>query len=388
MTKISDLPRDLAEEVLSRVPVTSLRAVRFTCKKWNTLTKHRSFTKKLVCQAKAEPKKKQAKEFYAIMTMNYKVYLMSVNLDEIHKDDNVESSIKQKGKLISLNVADRILSISQVCHCDGLLLCITNDNSRLVVWNPYSGQTRRVQPRISYKRWDYKYALGYEMKNNSYRSHKILRFRDSYLGPFQPLWEFEIYNLNSNSWKDVEVTPDWTIDQHGVSLKGNTYWSSLRHKSLHFEILEEIPGFLLCFDFTTEKFGRRLPLPFKYPIREDTLTLSIVREEQLAVLGQHQHWTEIWISNKIEPNAVSWSKLFLIVDEIRLDPARAATFFVDEEENVAVVFDKGKWVRKSSRNTANIVGVDGYDKEADLGESVHKYCFPLVCSYVPSSVEI
>lgn len=83
MTKISDLPRDLAEEVLSRVPVTSLRAVRFTCKKWNTLTKHRSFTKKLVCQAKAEPKKKQAKEFYAIMTMNYKVYLMSVNLDEI-----------------------------------------------------------------------------------------------------------------------------------------------------------------------------------------------------------------------------------------------------------------------------------------------------------------
>lgn len=28
------------------------------------------------------------------------------------------------------------------------------------------------------------------------------------------------------------------------------------------------------------------------------------------------------------------------MDEIRLDPARAATFFVDEEENVAVVFDK------------------------------------------------
>lgn len=92
-----------------------------------------------------------------------------------------------------------------------------------------------------------------------------------------------------------------------MSLKGNTYWSSLRHKSLHFEILEEIPGFLLFFDLTTEKFGPHLPLPFKYPFREDTITLSIVGEEQLAVLGQHQHWTEIWISNKIEPNAVSWS---------------------------------------------------------------------------------
>ncbi|CAL9221188.1 unnamed protein product [Arabidopsis halleri] len=396
MTKISDLPRDLAEEVLSRVPVTSLRAVRFTCKKWNTLTKHRSFTKKLIFQVKAEPKKKQAKEFHAIMTMNYKVYLMSVNLDEIHKDDNVESSIKQKGELISLNSTDQI-GIYQVYHCDGLLLCITNEkNSRYVVWNPYSGQTRWVQPRKSYNRWDCKYALGYEMKNKSHRSHKILRFSDSYEGLDIALWEFEIYNLSSNSWKVVGVTPDWTIHfyQHGhvcsgVSLKGNTYWFALRKekKILPFEevILEDMPSFLLCFDFTTEKFGPHLPLPFKYGIREDNLTLSIVREEQLAVLGQHQYWTEIWISNKIEPNAVSWSKLFLIVDNIRLDPA---TFFVDEEENVAVVFDKGKWVRKSTRNTANIVGVNGYDEEADLGRSVHRYCFPLVCSYVPSSVKI
>lgn len=32
MTKMSNLPRDLAEEVLSKVPVTSLRRVRSTCR--------------------------------------------------------------------------------------------------------------------------------------------------------------------------------------------------------------------------------------------------------------------------------------------------------------------------------------------------------------------
>ncbi|KAL1202652.1 F-box protein [Cardamine amara subsp. amara] len=95
MTKISDLPMDLAEEVLSRLPGTSLRAVRFTCKTWNTLSKRRSFTKKHIAQAK----KKQGKEFEAIMTTNNSVYLMSVNLHGIRIHDNAESCIKQKGLL-------------------------------------------------------------------------------------------------------------------------------------------------------------------------------------------------------------------------------------------------------------------------------------------------
>lgn len=63
MVQISDLPRDLTEEVLSRIPVTSMRAVRFTCKKWNTLSKDRSFTKKHLRGARAAAKKKQTKEF-------------------------------------------------------------------------------------------------------------------------------------------------------------------------------------------------------------------------------------------------------------------------------------------------------------------------------------
>ncbi|AEE75937.1 F-box and associated interaction domains-containing protein [Arabidopsis thaliana] len=409
MTKISDLPRDLAEEVLSRVPVTYLRAIRFTCKKWNTLTKRRSFTKKLIGQEKAEAK---VKEFHAIMTLNSRLHLMSVNLDGIHKDENVESSIKQKGKLISLTVADpdRIV-ISQVYHCDGLLLCITNEiNSRLVVWNPYSGQTRWIEPRTSYREWDI-YALGYESKNNAKRSYKILRYLDAYedmgdmsVEPRTRVCEFEIYSLDTNSWKVIEVTTDWDLCflHRGVTLKGNTYWFARekippppRERVIEdiplgeAEINVEIPSFLLCFDFTIEKFGSRLPLPFR-PCVDDTITLSSVREEKLAVLYQRWDitWTGIWISNKIEPNAVSWSKLFFPMGRIRPLEAASGTFFVDEENKLVVLFDKGESILNPTRNTAYIVGEDGYIKPVDLGESVHKYCFPLACSYVPSSVQI
>ncbi|VYS54341.1 unnamed protein product [Arabidopsis thaliana] len=40
MEKMSDLPRELVEEILSRVPVKSMREVRLTCKTWNALSKH------------------------------------------------------------------------------------------------------------------------------------------------------------------------------------------------------------------------------------------------------------------------------------------------------------------------------------------------------------
>ncbi|CAF2154601.1 BnaA01g27480D [Brassica napus] len=61
-TMISDLPRDMAEEVLSKFPITSLRGVRFTCKKWNTIISNDpSFTKKVVA------KQKDRKEFQGVM---------------------------------------------------------------------------------------------------------------------------------------------------------------------------------------------------------------------------------------------------------------------------------------------------------------------------------
>ncbi|KAG5415915.1 hypothetical protein IGI04_003482 [Brassica rapa subsp. trilocularis] len=45
---------------------------------------------------------------------------------------------------------------------------------------------------------------------------------------------------------------------------------------------------LVCFDFTTARFGLRLPLPFHSYPKEGVVTFSNVREEQLAVLFQRK----------------------------------------------------------------------------------------------------
>ncbi|KAF2538763.1 hypothetical protein F2Q68_00020431 [Brassica cretica] len=273
---ISDLPRDLAERVLSRLLVTSLRGVRSTCKNWKVLSK-KSFTKRHIGEGKEAAKKR--KELQAVMMLDFRVYLFNVNL--------LNAYMERIGKLVSLDDADRSSEISQIFHCSCLLLCITKDKSTLVVWNPCSGQTRWIEPPI-YSHYNIldRYALGYEKK-----SLKVLRFVDGYDPRVNHrVTKFEIYNLNTNSWKVVDGVsdPEWEIESHhyGVSLKGgNTY----------------------C-------------------------------------------------------------------------------FFVDEKKKVAVVVDKDCNRYHPTRNMAYIIGKNGYVKQVDLGDTRHLNCFPLACSFVPSSV--
>ncbi|WZZ43439.1 hypothetical protein YC2023_039698 [Brassica napus] len=371
MTKMSNLPRDLAEEVLSKVPLTSLRKVRSTCKEWKTLSKRRSFVKKHLGQASVG-----AASHKVVMMMDLRIYLMSINLN----NKNDESCIKHEGKLIS--GSDEV-DISRVFHCDGLLLFIPKGSTCVVVCNPYSGQTRFIESTFAFRNWwNYSYALGYE--KSSSRKHKVLRFIT-----VTDFVECKIYDLSSDSWRFLDPPGGWRVGHYdrGLSLKGNTYWFANKKRS---DKSDGDRSFLVCFDFTRERFGPPLPLPFE-PFDEDTVSLSSVREEQLAVL--FQRWDslelEIWVTTKIEPESVTWNtKVFLQVNMSLQFQFQflltAASFFIDEEKKVAVVFDKNKERSLVNRNVAYIIGVDESLREADLGDSNDKNCYPLACSYVPN----
>ncbi|XP_010468266.1 PREDICTED: putative F-box protein At4g09790 [Camelina sativa] len=345
MTTMSDLPRDLVVRILSRVPLTCMRRVRFTCKKWNSISKDPRFVKMHIDNAARQ---------LIIMMSEHRLWLMSVNLHGYEDEDQLEGI----GKLTSLtnnNNSDDQVEISKVFHSNGLLLVLPTDKTRLV----------------------------------------------------------------SNSWRVLDgITPDdWEVNPYkrgvSVSLKGDTYFfakEKLVEDAQGYVNLGDVQDFLICFDFTSERFGPRLPLPFhSYP--DDTVTLSSVREEQLAVYYLRDTWTmEIWVTDKIEPNVVSWNKkVFLAVDlEPLVGPIhqfayQGGLFFIDEEKKIAVVFDKDQYL---INDRAYLIGGNGgYYKEVDLGylnghngiqqvedvmppDDDDDVIAPLGCSYSPSSVKI
>ncbi|KAL0795341.1 hypothetical protein Bca101_066718 [Brassica carinata] len=68
-TKISDLPVNLVEEILSWVPLKYMREVRSTCKEWEALSKSRSFSKMHI-------DKLRSGESMMIAAIDYNLYLM------------------------------------------------------------------------------------------------------------------------------------------------------------------------------------------------------------------------------------------------------------------------------------------------------------------------
>ncbi|CAA0395568.1 unnamed protein product [Arabidopsis thaliana] len=381
MTTMSDLSPDLVGEILTRVPMTSLISVRCTCKMWNALSKEGIFFKAA------------RNQFMGFTMMDSRVCSMKFDLQGIgnNEQDFVDPCIKQIAKLDQIEV-------SKVLQCDGLLLCVGKDNSRLLVWNPYLGQTRFIKPRKRFNKLEW-YALGYDNNHN----YKILMNYDT-----GHLFGYEIYDFSSDSWRVLDVSPDCHIPFHqqSVSLNGNTYFLAQEKiivEGEEEEVVDEIEKFLLCFDFTTERFGPRLPLPFHSDVLE-TVAISCVRDDQLSVLYQRFETWEIWVTTKIDPTAVSWS-MFLSVD---MEPPtgcqfddEAGSFFIDEENKVAVFFNSDLFnPRVENRNrrypTAYIIGQDGYFKSATLREAPdlvkpdpYLYCCPLVwSSYAPSLVQL
>ncbi|KAJ4898294.1 F-box protein [Raphanus sativus] len=378
MTKISDLPVNLVEEILSKVPMKYMRAVRLTCKEWDTLSKSRSFSKMHIDKINAGH---DDQSMMVAALMGYSLYLMKV-FPVVDEDPLIE----YEGKL------NKEIRISQVFHCDGLLLCVLEDDyAKVIVWNPYWGQTRSIECRCSSPpdgRIRFSYALGYEEKGSSCRAYKFLRFIDQYVGDAvgdKFIW-YEVYDFESSSWKTLDVTPHWFIlsHQHGVSLMGNTYWLALPRNIDHEDALDR--NRIICFDFTSESFGPLLRLPFDAR-DDDIVTLSCVRDEKLAVLFAHDDGLaiplefEIWITTKNETEEVSWSKFLSVVDALLIP---YDFFFIDEEKKVAMGFELE--VEEDS-TTFSIVGEAGYLKKLELGKRLGTDR-STACSYVASLVNI
>ncbi|CAA7013244.1 unnamed protein product [Microthlaspi erraticum] len=368
-TMMSNLPNELVEEIISRVPVKSTRIVRFTCKTWNSFFQDPSFTIKHIGYASASSSREKD---LVMISKNSKVELIRINLYGIDKsNDDFALSINRKGTLISRQNSLKVLCISKVFHCNGLLLCVLrNIDNRVVVWNPYDGKRRWIKRRECKLE---RFALGYD---KSCGSHKILKFFNNYL---------QIYDLisDSDSWRVLDATFDRDIEiDYGkvdVSLKGNTYWYA-RVKSTR-------EGFLICFDFTRERFGQRLPLPFDDDNIECNVSLSTVREEKLAMLMLPRDTLEmeIWVTSKIEPDEVSWSKFLRVDMRPLVYVLKFKNFFIEEEKKIVVAFGEDDL---GTLNTAYIIGEKGYFKSVDLRKSVDIKVRPFLCSYVPSFAQI
>ncbi|CAA7051251.1 unnamed protein product [Microthlaspi erraticum] len=366
-SKIPDLPHELEEEILSKVPANSLQNLKTTCKRWYSLFRDPRFVEKNLGS-------EAAREREIILLMNFTVCSIRIDTGVIH--DGLKPTLIFSGTL-------KNLKISEIFQCDGLILCTPKGNGRrgrLLIWNPCNGERKWIKPR-EVNAISASYALGFGYGNGSY---KILTLRSYETSAEDIRSEFEIYDLSSDSWKVIDGSA-CGIDllSPGVSLRENAYWIAFDG---------EIGIHMLNFDFERERFGR-VPLPFQSEDCCDTFLLSVVRDGRLSLLYQSRYSSEatIWVTD--EGKEMSWSVSlevdlceFMREDGVMMN---LESFLLDEENGVAVccvteIEGNGGIAR------IFIVGedlhVEAFDDERRKGRSFHHS--PLLLSYVPSLVRL
>ncbi|EFH38738.1 hypothetical protein ARALYDRAFT_920662 [Arabidopsis lyrata subsp. lyrata] len=355
-----ELTKDSVEEILCRVPATNLKRLRCTCKQWNRLFKDDERFAREHCD-------KAAKEVLALMlTEKYRISPMSVNLN---------------GDVPSVELKSFTL-----CTHEGSL----RYGSQIVVWNPFTGQTRWIESGNRCKEGKI-FVLGYyyQDKNKSCsKSYKVLC-----LSPFGN--DTEIYELNSDSWRTIPDGPGYYISDSGhmVSLKGNTYWFAREIAKPHLGIS------LLGFDFQTEKSSSFcLPLPYQGPLYE-ILSLSVVREEKLSVFIQpvYTSKTEIWVTSKIDntttKGAVSWTKVLSLEKKRKItdlqikDPDLQIT---DQEKKIVLCCERWMVMEDETKSFDKIfiLGEDNKVIEVSFGVGITEGCWPAILNYVPSLARV
>ncbi|EOA33093.1 hypothetical protein CARUB_v10016431mg [Capsella rubella] len=349
-----NLPWELIEEILFRVPATSLKRLGSTCKQWNALFENQRSPRSTL-------------QSMVLLLNDLRVYPINVNLNDTGPSIEFKSALSFKDSDSNSEEID----ITGVFHCDGLLLCTTDDN-RLVVWNPCLRETRWINFKNVYRIIS-RFALGYQ-NNKSFRSYKILRFWRFDLTP-SLLSGSEIYEFTSNSWK---VLPDNLAPKHsilsgiGVSSKGNTYWL----------VSDKGTEFILSFDFTTERFKHfSLPATLNFCM----MVLSVVRDEELSIVSHHKFGKpekDIWIAKRNDSEAaLSWKKSCTVEFKPYSNcfiNRYCHSFVMDEEKNVVVGYC---WVCIMREDNA-------YNIEVPFVESTSWLCHPFIFNYVPSLVQI
>ncbi|KAL9310967.1 putative F-box domain-containing protein [Arabidopsis thaliana] len=260
---ISDLPEDMVEEILSRVSIISLGALR-----WNDLSKAR-----VICKAEAR------QQFAGFMIKGSKVCSMRFDLHGIQNNnvEVVEPSIKQIAKF-------NHVEISQVFHCDGLLLMMSKEvsNTRLVVWNPYLGKIWSIQHRSAYHS-ENRYTLGYDNNRKPQNLEEQLAVLLHNWGAFaMEIWvQLILSPMRLHHWRD------WKLENCGS-------WSSCRAVS-------SATSVLLC-----SKFRANQPRPRTTPYWSEE-NIKIINQSFLhyvicltqIFMEQHKYWVSTFLDNLI-----------------------------------------------------------------------------------------
>lgn len=204
MANKEKLPWDLEEEILSRVPPTSLDRFKTVCKRWNALFNDKTFINN------------HKMTFQFVLSTRSKIYSVSVN----PKVEVRELTLNNPGLKAQRH--------KNLFATSGLLLCDVGNGA--VVWNPWLKQSRCIKLEVNEPSLDF-LGIGYD-NNKSQRVEEIdYKTLSVYMEDLDSTDTWKDEDLDETKYSEL-VTINYYL--RVVSLNGSLYWVTRENDSLSF----------------------------------------------------------------------------------------------------------------------------------------------------------
>ncbi|KAG6750730.1 hypothetical protein POTOM_045239 [Populus tomentosa] len=204
---MESLPREIAGDILSRVPVTSLVNVKFVCRSWRKLLQDSLLVFMLFLRT---TKKDPCLLLHSVHPI--KQYVADFPSDDSTPNQLYVADFSSDGDRIEVAKKIRVPTLPDfyvTASCNGLLcLCDSLHSSKLFIYNPFTMDVLALPDSAQYPNQQVVVGFGFSSMENDYKVVKIVYYshRGSCIRPSGgniPQSSVEILSLRSLTWRSL-----------------------------------------------------------------------------------------------------------------------------------------------------------------------------------------
>ncbi|XP_076948097.1 F-box/kelch-repeat protein At3g23880-like [Bidens hawaiensis] len=295
----STLPKDIAVEILLKLPVKSVLRCKSVCKSWYSLISDPQFVKShLAISTRSNNHYRQHRLIiFGIKGRMIKTY----NPHDVLYDNSINSALELDHPYKHMTLNYFWFGLLYVGCCNGLL-CMAIEKDVLIIWNP-STRKSYILPPTGYRKIELgyvRYGFGYQESTDDYKVVELSRRLEDITKQETMV---RIYSLKNGNWKEIGAFP------HGLRLD-DFGPSSFCNGALHWIAGKDLgTRIIVSLDLANETYGEVLqPV---YDAGHKYMTLGSLREQLCVLCDNPRIRADLWVM-KVYGVKDSWTKLVSI----------------------------------------------------------------------------
>ncbi|XLR24963.1 hypothetical protein HN51_071478 [Arachis hypogaea] len=341
------IPNDLALEILTKLPVKSLK--RFSCvrKSWLNLLENPHFKSMYYENLKSKTAHSSSLLLWRLF------YQRGLNVDNENNVHLLSGERYENMVTLVLPTLSESYGPGEVLECvNGIICHYTRPCPDVIIglWNPKTDEHKIIPPGITddepgYGRHVSVHGFGYDNVNDDYKVIQCVYYIYDPMVLEEPaLTIWQIYSLKSNCWKklDLEMTKKEDVDKASIAyLNGVCHWWGSE-----FDTNELEEHVLVSFNLSTETF-RTTSIVWLQENDDSLIRTLVVLNESVTLISSFAQYNRIEISLLGEVGVKeSWVKLFtlgpFLLDfrcPMRMGNKCDVIFYIGDDSNELASFD-------------------------------------------------